>query len=291
VGVNVTAGTHTINSSLTVKNDATFNIATNSSLLVSGTVLGATHALTVTGGGSVQFGAIKVGAVSLIGSSAAITAKASPNTTSGTSIVTSLAIGSGLKLDLTNNDMVLDYSNGGVADPTKLTAMRNLIASGYANGAWTGPGLTSSSAAASAADSATVHKSALGYAEASSLSIGTFDGIAVDTDAIVVKYTIAGDANLNGTVDSTDFSLLAAAYGSTGAGWAQGDSNYDGTVNALDFNTLATNYGLTVAATPAPVPALGALVPEPMSASLIALGSGAFFLRRRRDGGGNRAAF
>ena len=52
---------------------------------------------------------------------------------------------------------------------------------------------------------------------------------------------------MNGSVDSSDFGILAANYGKTGSniGWTDGDFNYDGTVNLLDFNLLADNYGQT----------------------------------------------
>ncbi len=281
VGINVTAGTHTISSGVVVKNDATVNVVAGSSLLVSGTLLGTGHALTITGGGSVQFGAVRVGAFALNAGGASITAKTTSNTASGTSIVSSLSIGAGLKLDLTNNDLVLDYANGGAADPVKTALVRGLIQSAYAGGAWTGNGLTSSSAAAVAANSSIAFKSALGYAEASAAGIGTFDGIAVDQDAILVRYTYFGDANLDGKVDSADFTKLAQGFNTSDAGWVSGDFNYDGTVNLLDFNMLANNYGAS-GASPAPA-ALGALVPEPASVSVLATSLlGLIHMRSRR---------
>ena len=59
----------------------------------------------------------------------------------------------------------------------------------------------------------------------------------------------------------------------------------DGTVNALDFNALATNFGATPiaggAVDGAPA-ALGSLVPEPASLSLLVMGIAAVAPRRRR---------
>jgi hypothetical protein len=214
---------------------------------------------------------------------ASITAKTTANNSGGTSVVGSLSIGAGLKLDLTNNDLILNYSNGNVADPTKTAFVRQLITSGYANGAWNGAGLVSSSSAAVAANNADAFKSALGYAEASAAGMTTtFDGIPVDGDMVVVRYTYVGDANLNGTVNSADFSLLAANFNKSAAGWVDGDFNYDGIVNALDFNALASNFGAT-GAVPSSGGALGSLVPEPATAALAAGLIGLSQLRRRRS--------
>src|SRR5207247_7564073 len=45
---------------------------------------------------------------------------------------------------------------------------------------------------------------------------------------VTVAYTYYGDANVNGTVDLTDFTFLAANFNKpSGAVWQQGDFNYD----------------------------------------------------------------
>jgi autotransporter-associated beta strand protein len=98
-----------------------------------------------------------------------------------------------------------------------------------------------------------------------------------DTNAqkLTVALTYYGDATVDGRVDTSDFTALAANFGiASGAVWAQGDFNYDGAVNALDFNMLASNFGATAA------PALGTLVPEPTGIGALALLS--LTLRRRR---------
>ena len=73
-------------------------------------------------------------------------------------------------------------------------------------------------------------------------------------------------------------------FGGSGKGWFEGNFDYNGTVNTADFNLLAMNFNKVLA--PAPLPggevALGALVPEPGSAMLLAMGLGAAMTRRRR---------
>jgi hypothetical protein len=59
-----------------------------------------------------------------------------------------------------------------------------------------------------------------------------------------VRYSYFGDANLDGTVNTADFTSLASNFGSATTPWAQGDFNYDGKVNSLDFNAIATNFGV-----------------------------------------------
>jgi hypothetical protein len=59
---------------------------------------------------------------------------------------------------------------------------------------------------------------------------------------------ISADANLDGVVNTVDFTVLAGDFNKTGMGWMGGDFTGDGKVNALDFNSLATNFGQTAGA-------------------------------------------
>ena len=96
--------------------------------------------------------------------------------------------------------------------------------------------------------------------------------------SIQIQRAYYGDANLSGTVDSTDFDAFVANYGKTTGGiWAQGDFNYDGKINTYDFNDLAGNFGQTLAA-----PTLGSVVPEPATLSLLFLGAAGLLRRTQR---------
>jgi hypothetical protein len=57
-----------------------------------------------------------------------------------------------------------------------------------------------------------------------------------------------GDANFDGTVNLSDFNVLAANFGQSVTRWSQADFTFDGTVNLSDFNSLAGNFGLSAAA-------------------------------------------
>src|SRR5262249_51229301 len=127
-------------------------------------------------------------------------------------------------LDLNNQAMVVDYTG---ASP--LATIANQIKSAYANGTWTNPGITSAAAAAVAVDGSNPHKTGLGFAE-SGTAFTSFVGQPVDSTAVLVRYTLYGDANLDGSVDTVDFNLLAASFSQTGKFWFNGDFNYDTTV-------------------------------------------------------------
>jgi hypothetical protein len=170
---------------------------------------------------------------------------------------------SGLKIKGTfSNTGTINVNGTFVADyitTSPLPSIAVMVKSGYAGGAWNAIGINSSAAASATSG----HAMAVGYAEASSLGIvgsGTFGGYTVDDSSVVVRYTLAGDANLDGIVNSADFTALASHFGAPGV-WTDGDTNYDGVVNALDFNFLASNFGA-----PPPSSGLGSLVPEPAMA-------------------------
>jgi hypothetical protein len=95
----------------------------------------------------------------------------------------------------------------------------------------------------------------------------------------VLAWALAGDANLDALVDTTDFNLLASNFNATGANWLQADFNADMVVDTLDFNALAANFGQ--ATPPQSAGALGTAVPEP-SAPLILMICAALATRRSR---------
>lgn len=162
----------------------------------------------------------------------------------------------GGQLDLTDGMAVFDYSG-----PSPLSMLTGKVTTGYANGSWTGPGISSSVAAVTMAR-------ALGIVEATDLFSSfpaTFRGQSVDSSSVLIAHTLTGDGNLNGLVEIGDFALLAASFNSPGR-WYTGDFNFDGTINISDFALLAANFGFALPST-AP---RNATVPEP--ANQLAIG-------------------
>jgi len=189
----------------------------------------------------------------------------------------------GGKVDLANNRLVVDYLPG---DGTPIASIRAALVSGYAGGAWNGPGIGSAGISATRA---------LGYAEASEAlgaDGGMFGGEGVDGSAVLVRYTLAGDANLDGVVDFNDLVKLAQNYNTSPAGastWYRGDFNYDGSVDFNDLVKLAQNYNTALSGGVAggPVGFEGevarafASVPEPGVWGVVGVGV-VWGMRRRR---------
>jgi len=146
--------------------------------------------------------------------------------------ITSLSMGIVGTLNLTNNDMILDY----LAAPSPIATIQSLIGQGRGTGAWN----TSGGITTSFGNAATF---ALGYAEASDVAPGgTFSGQPVDGTAVLVKFTFYADANLDGKVDVSDLGRLATNWQGSSRRWAQGDFNYNSTVNVTDLGLLASNW-------------------------------------------------
>jgi hypothetical protein len=202
------------------------------------------------------------------------------------------------RLDLGNNDLDLPGAS--------LATVTSQIAQGYAFGSWNGTGGITSSAAA--AD--TSHLTALGVIlndQAGTRlysSTNLFDTIAPAPYDVLVKYTWDGDANLDGKVDGSDYSLIDAGYASNQpgfkgtilTGWYNGDFNYDGVIDGSDYALIDNAFNnQTGNLSPASDPAFATVQVDSAPASVPEPAIGAIFAalvfvpcRRLR---GSRAAF
>jgi autotransporter-associated beta strand protein len=204
-------------------------------------------------------------------------------------------------LDVTRND--LDIAGGSLATIT------NQIASGYNSGNWNGSGGIFSSTAA--ADRS--HLTALGVVQNNQSggqlfsAMNPFDTVTPGVADILVKFTYYGDANLDGKVDGSDYSLIDGAYAAEHfagglpthaiSGWFNGDFNYDGVVNGSDYTLIDNAFnsqGILPAATISAeiadatpnLSATNSSVPEPVGGLMAAMAGGILCCRqrnRRRD--------
>jgi uncharacterized delta-60 repeat protein len=213
----------------------TINAVENQNLEV-GDVNG-TGALYVGPGVSLVVDSVQESSVTVDGDLTISTAAAAAQGQSRVSTVNSLNISSGT-LNLTNNQLFINYGTG--TDP--ISAIIGDIISGYAGSAWNGTGIDSSTAALNS------FHYGLGYAD----SADPGNPVGLPAGEIEVEYTLAGDANLDGTVNSEDFTFYSNNLNTSGAVWDQGDFNYDGTVNSDDFTPLSGNFGLASTTKPAP---------------------------------------
>lgn len=116
---------------------------------------------------------------------------------------------------------------------------------------------------------------------------GEFDTVTgaglIDPDTVLVPVyaatdltlvtAIAGDVNLDGTVNGLDANVISANFLSSG-GYADGDVNFDGVVNGLDANLISIHF---LQSNPARA------IPEPTTATLLLIGL-AMWTERRRKG-------
>ena len=158
------------------------------------------------------------GTLRIVGAELALAAHASgaPATTTN---LAALVFGAGGKLDLANNNLVINYGAG--ADP--VTQVIAALTAGYDGGQWDG------NADAGAIFSSTIAPGrTLGY-----LDVG---------GEVQIKYTWLGDLNFDGHVDNSDLEMLdagAAKPAGSSVYWSDGDLNYDGKINADDFALFA----------------------------------------------------
>jgi hypothetical protein len=273
-----------------VTNSGTFNIVGGSNLTVSGG-LANNGTITVNSNSS---------STSTLTANSAITGSGSlvinPNAlvrfavNTGGSSQGSVTISGNGQMDVNNNHFFINYGAG--SDP--IVTIYGYLKSGYNSGNWNGPGIMSTAASTQDAIGGSL-KYGIGWADgkdkiATSISSGTIE----------LKYTLLGDANLDGTVNGSDFSLLAANFGLGVTNWDQGNFLFTSSVNGSDFSALAANFGqgdsgADASVTPADIAALDAFavanglpipvitpVPEPACMAVTFLAAATLGVRRRR---------
>jgi hypothetical protein len=240
------------------------------------------------GGGNVEFKSLKVANLTNVSQGVIITPGATANTPEGTVICTQLSISGNFPyVDLNNNSMIVDYTGG-----SPINAIRSYIIQGYNNGDWAPFGLTSTAANTPIQSGPLAGKKAyLGYGDNTTLGKSTYNGFTVDATSVLVRWTIKGDATLDGQVDVSDLGALATNWQTSTNSWARGDFNYDGFVDVTDLGDLATNWQAGVGnplgpgsleAAMAAVGLSGVSVPEPASIGLL-LGVACALKRPRRQ--------
>ncbi len=242
---------------------------------------------TYTGGTTISSGALVIGAAAAlpngpvqVGVGSTSLLQFSPGI--GGVTIESLSIANNGLLDLTNNHLIINYSS---SDP--IAAIRGYLITGRNGGTWNGTtGITSSVAALPANN-----HYALGYADGADHVV-----TGLSSGQIEIKYTLIGDANLDGVVSGDDFTILTDNLGKSVAAWDQGDFNYDGLVNGDDFTLLVGNLGKQDNGAAVTIPAadyaaidafaaangLMADVPEPATTGLFILGMAGALIGRRR---------
>ncbi len=260
--VNVQEGSQEINLPTTLASNTVFNVSSGATLTIGNPLtINSGVNLTQTGSGSVVYNSIiNVGSSASIAFADSTHAHELSVASGGTASITSPSGGVVLEVDslansgtvnVANNEMLINYGSG----TSPLSTVISELKTGYNGGAWNGPGIDSTSAHAHAGYG-------LGFADAA--DSGNPAHLASGT--VEVKYVLLGDANLDGTVNGTDFSILAANFGLGVTNWDQGNFLFTSSVNGSDFSALASNFGLATMAPLMPVflrPTLPPLTPLP----------------------------
>lgn len=161
-----------------------------------------------------------------------------------------------------------DWDLGGViifnyTGSSPFAALQAQATTGYAAGAWNGPGIRSTTAQLPG----NAGRTGVGIIEASELfsgATGSYLGESIDNTNIIIRFALLGDTNLSGTVDISDFARLAANFNLPST-WARGDFNYDNVTTIGDFAALASNFNQSLA-TDLP----RTIVPEPTALTVLA---------------------
>jgi hypothetical protein len=288
--IEVVSGSHTISAPVNLAENTLITVTpTSGNLAITGPVNGASTTLTKNGAGTLTLNQLRAAGVSLNSGKIVVAQDSTPDTL----LLGTLSIAGGTMptatFDLSNNALVIDYS--GV---TPVATVRQQILAGRGGAGlgktWNGQGITSSAAAAAAANDP--ESRSVGYAENSSLPLGpytNFRGQPVDDTSLLIAFTRTGDANLDGVVNDDDVTIVGATYspGVPQPHWGLGDFDYNGFVDDDDVTLLGVFYDPT--ATPIAVPAstLGnnvTAVPEPSTFGLLATMSvvALFVIRYRR---------
>lgn len=180
-------------------------------------------------------------------------------------------------LDIADNRMVLRAAPAGSSDGDRYTRVVDLVTDARNGGGWNGAGITTSMTDAAVSGEFTT----IGIAHAIDVDrshLPAWDGFVSDSADVLIKYTYAGDADLNGKIDCDDYARIDFNVAEGGAlkGWSNGDFNYDGSVQSGDYaiiNAVLLSQG-------APLEtyrdyfvgsAVVSSVPEPASAALGAI--------------------
>ena len=148
----------------------------------------------------------------------------------------------GTTLEIGRSTVFINYGDA-TADAATKALIKTSLANGLNGGAWNGvPTASTGVITSTPAKNNPNHNTGIGWADSS-------DGTGANTtpNTIELKYTLNGDATLNGVVDIFDLNALLPRFNNTGD-WTNGDSTYNGVVDIFDLNALLPNFNTVLGA-------------------------------------------
>ncbi|HEY8750505.1 MAG TPA: choice-of-anchor Q domain-containing protein [Tepidisphaeraceae bacterium] len=147
----------------------------------------------------------------------------------------------GTTLEIGKSTVYVNYVGG--ASPAAF--IQQYLANGYDGGAWTGsPTASTGVITSAAAASGPLNTFGVGFADSA-------DGVVVGQPAntVELRYTVMGDANLDGVVNALDAVQMARNYMIAGrSAWDLGNFNYDSVIDISDAMILQKNFNAKVTA-------------------------------------------
>jgi hypothetical protein len=142
------------------------------------------------------------------------------------------------KLDLKNGGLIVNYTSS-----TPYDNVFSLVGDGSAGGDWNGIGINSSTAAASSGRFGLAVAEAKDVFGISGSQTRTWLGRNVDATSVVVRFSYAGDSNLDGALNGDDYFVIDSNVLRSGSvfGYHNGDFNFDGEINGDDYFVLDAN--------------------------------------------------
>jgi hypothetical protein len=230
--VQVLAGSHVITAPVTLADDTNVHITSAASTLTMPELNAPGRRITKSGAGTLAIGGFSGDRLAVNAGTVAVAANGTP---AGMVNVKSLVVATGAKLNMNDNDMIVDYTLD-PSDPTDTSpefTLRDkvlLARDGDAEGIF----FTGSDDDFS--------DKVLAFGEAAELGFTEFNGVTVDDSTVLGKYTYYGDANFDGQVTTDDYVAVDLGLG-TGDSWVQGDFDLNGVVTTDDYVVVDLNLG------------------------------------------------
>jgi hypothetical protein len=258
---------------------ATFGgtVVNNSNLSVqAGSIAAPTVLGPITGGGLLSIGTATTAAYLKL------------NTGSHTSTVGTVVVNAGSTLDIGNNTLKIVYGSP-AADP--VTTITSELATAFNGGLWTGTSTLTGVITSSAAQTTGGPSLAIG------INDGNTDIGAAAPNTIVLKYTLLGDANLDGLVNFNDLVTVVQNFNKAGTDWATGNFLFGPSTNFNDLVAVVQNFNKVLTPAGSSGETLGGggsiglfgsvttdvpPLPEPTSLTLMGVGAAGLLARRKR---------
>jgi len=246
--IDVIRGSHAVLVPLVAADDLEINVAWSNSLAIRGELRSAGRRISKLGSGTAELENIRAAGLDVRRGTVRIRETQNANSAAGTSRLGRLSIAGTVaaptaRLDLTNNSLVIDSAS--LADVTAW------LKAGLENGGafdWLGPGIGSTQAnvqnttAGSFLYGLGVILNDLAQVGGSGPIYTDFAGQTLSGNEILVKFTYFGDADLSGSIDATDYSLIDNGYVNSLSGWINGDFDYSGSIDATDYALIDNAY-------------------------------------------------